>query len=187
MPRRRRNCRKAGWLSLPESDGTIGGVSLTHAEGEILLDQAHAAASAEGGAAALDVHPSEVADVFSSAQSAAVPPAKVFELTFESGVSRLSPAAEAQIEEILAEIDRRRGAEFAVEVLVAGHTDAVGPTGANLRLSRRRADVVARAVRTGLSDRRHLRLRVSASGERELAVPTPVAEERNRRVVVLVR
>lgn len=68
---------------------------------------------------------------------------------------------------------------------VFGHTDAVGTTGYNQRLGRRRADaVVAYLSRRGVS-RSRLEAVVSF-GETQPLIPTPDREQRNRRTVTEV-
>ncbi|MBC7705583.1 MAG: OmpA family protein [Rhodoferax sp.] len=75
----------------------------------------------------------------------------------------------------------------APEVLVVGHTDALGTDSLNDELSMQRA----RIVRAGLIDKGIDSKRVEAvgRGKRELLVPTRdgVAESRNRRVEIQVR
>lgn len=67
-------------------------------------------------------------------------------------------------------------------IVVEGHTDAQGDAGANLALSRRRADaVVAALVKDGVPA---ARLKAEGLGESRLldAADTPAAHERNRRI-----
>ncbi|BDI04304.1 OmpA family protein [Sphaerotilus microaerophilus] len=67
-------------------------------------------------------------------------------------------------------------------IVVQGHTDAQGDAGANLALSRRRADaVVAALVKDGVPA---ARLKAEGLGESRLldATDTPAAHERNRRI-----
>jgi outer membrane protein OmpA-like peptidoglycan-associated protein len=73
------------------------------------------------------------------------------------------------------------------DVLVVGHTDAVGTDASNDALGQRRADVVRAAlIRQGLPADA---VRAISRGKRELVIPTPagVAEARNRRVEIVVR
>ncbi|MEM7505324.1 MAG: OmpA family protein [Pseudomonadota bacterium] len=172
---------------LPEEDGTIGGISLGAGDDQILLDQANAAARTDGTVSALPVDPGEIAATFEAASAARPLPAKRFTLTFESGSARISDTAFEQILAASQDVRRRNAAGQAVEVLIAGHADAVGDDGVNLALSRRRAASVARAVENELRREEGAVFSVTGRGERQLAVPTPDTEERNRRVVVLVR
>ena len=74
-----------------------------------------------------------------------------------------------------------------VDIVVVGHTDAVGTDAFNDELARKRADV----IRSALIGRGVATTDVVAigRGKRELLVPTPdgVAEPRNRRVEIVVR
>jgi outer membrane protein OmpA-like peptidoglycan-associated protein len=73
------------------------------------------------------------------------------------------------------------------DVLVVGHTDAVGGDQYNDALSRQRADVIrAGLIQNGIAPENILAV---GRGKRELLVPTPdgVAEPRNRRVEIVVR
>jgi len=84
---------------------------------------------------------------------------------------------------VFAEIARRPGAE----VQITGHTDTVGQTADNDRLSLERAREIRDAlVGQGLNP---AITRAVGRGERELLIPTPdnTPEPRNRRVEVIVR
>jgi outer membrane protein OmpA-like peptidoglycan-associated protein len=65
--------------------------------------------------------------------------------------------------------------------LIEGHTDAVGPAGANLALSRQRAQAVKQALATYYVIPAE-NLRTVGLGERYLKIPTLQAEAENRRV-----
>lgn len=178
----------ASWVVvLPEEDGTIGGISLGDGTDEILLDHANAAARADGSVRALPVDPGEVQATFEAASAARPLPAKRFALTFDAGSARIGDEAFEQILAASADVRRRNAAGQAVEVLIAGHADAVGDESVNLALSRRRAAAVARAVENELRREERASFTLTGRGERQLAVPTRASEERNRRVVVLVR
>lgn len=110
-------------------------------------------------------------------------PARVYPLSFDAGKATLRPEDSPVVEALLADV----AACAACEVLITGHTDTVGERAANDALSLARAETVrVLLVQAGL---RTTFLRVVGRGERQLLVPTAdeVAEERNRRVEVLVR
>jgi outer membrane protein OmpA-like peptidoglycan-associated protein len=73
------------------------------------------------------------------------------------------------------------------DVLVVGHTDAVGSDPFNDALGQQRADIVRGAlIRLGIPPED---IRAISRGKRDLAVPTAngVAEPLNRRVDIVVR
>ncbi|MGH8751809.1 MAG: OmpA family protein, partial [Burkholderiales bacterium] len=87
------------------------------------------------------------------------------------------------VPEVFAEIARRP----APEVVVIGHTDAVGTLEYNDTLSLQRAKKVRDdLVKLGIPTEH---IRVAGRGKRELLVPTrdEVSEPRNRRVEISVR
>ena len=167
---------------LPEEDGSVGGVVIS-AEGaeDLLLDKPFAAGTGSGEAVA--VAEGEVQETFSGALSARPVPPAFFVVLFDTGSARLDAAAEAVVTQILSDVARRPVAE----IVLAGHTDALGPDGANLRLSRRRAAAVGRAVSDRLPDGAKVTVEISARGEEVPAIPSTGAEPGNRRVEVTVR
>lgn len=102
---------------------------------------------------------------------------------FETARWAMTAADEAALTSIADEANRC-GLDRAV---VYGHTDTVGSTSANQRLSERRADQVADFLEARGMDRG--RIDEQAFGETQLAVPTDdnVPEQRNRRTEVHVR
>ena len=108
------------------------------------------------------------------------PPQRDFTVYFDTNSSTLSPAARAVVQQAVAAARQ----VSVTHIAVTGHTDTVGKTPYNLRLSQRRAA----AVRAELLARGVPANRIDASGvgESGLAVPTAqgVNEPRNRRVVI---
>ena len=84
----------------------------------------------------------------------------------------------------IAEIMEKILAESPGEVfMIEGHTDAVGTEGANLQLSRERADAVKEALTTYYVIPEE-NLETVGFGERYLKIPTPEPEVENRRVSI---
>ncbi|HEX7954730.1 MAG TPA: OmpA family protein [Burkholderiales bacterium] len=171
---------------LPKPNGKIGGVVVRTAGGkEIVLDRAYAGARIDG--------PDEMQPVRYDADRvkrefapvvAALPsrPAS-FLLYFLEGKDELTAESEQEVERIFTEIAARPYPE----VLVIGHTDAVGTTEFNDQLSRQRAERVRDAlVKRGIASDR---IEVSGRGKRDPLVPTSggVSEPKNRRVEINVR
>jgi outer membrane protein OmpA-like peptidoglycan-associated protein len=177
-------CSSGTVVLLPEKDGRPAAVVVKQGDREVVLDQPYAAASATPlGPRAFRSNPGEVEAKFGSALAAQPSRAASFTLYFVEGKDEFTDESKQVVDRILSEIARRP----VPDVLVVGHTDAVGNDAFNDALGLQRAE----AVRTAL-----IKLGVPASdvraisrGKRELAVPTPegVAEPRNRRVEIVVR
>ncbi|MEM0943623.1 MAG: OmpA family protein [Pseudomonadota bacterium] len=175
------------WVVVLPEEGEVGGVSISDGTREVILDEPNTAAAASGEVRALKVAGVEIDEAFGDARAASPLPARAFELLFGFGRSRIDEAGMAALDQALRDVRARRADGYSVEVRVAGYADAVGPASANRALSQLRAAAVVRALRDELDDGEVTRIRSLAFGERDLAVPTQEPEERNRRVVVLVR
>lgn len=169
---------------LPEKDGRPSAVVVKRDDRQIVLDQPYAAAKV--GTQALDAFQSSQQDVekeFGPALAAQPVGAQSFVLYFVEGRDDFTDESKRLVEQMLAEVARRP----VPDVLVVGHTDAVGTDQVNDALGQRRAETVrsaliARGIAAG-------DIRAISRGKRALAVPTPdgVAEPRNRRVEIIVR
>lgn len=173
---------------LPGADGHIGGVVVEAAGSKMTLDKAYAGAKPGGGAMqSVAMTESEVQSIFSDALAASPIPPKTYLLYFVSGSNELTAESRPALDEMLAEISQRK----AVEVVITGHTDTVGASGANDRLSLDRAKAVEAQLRETFAAHGVASDAVSAvgRGERALLVKTAdqVAEPRNRRVEITVR
>lgn len=106
------------------------------------------------------------------------------DVLFEFDRARLTPDAQATVERIAARIRSSGG-----PVRVDGHTDSIGTTDYNLRLSRRRAAAVAAALRDrlpggiGITARGHGEARPVAPNT-EGGEDNPEGRARNRRVTI---
>ena len=111
------------------------------------------------------------------------PAAKSFLLYFEQGTTNLTPQSSTVLPALRGEIAARSGPE--VEVI--GHTDTVGSTDDNDRLSMKRAEEVLGWLASQGIDRSMMS--AVGRGERELMQPTmdSVDNPANRRVEVIVR
>ena len=171
---------------LPKPNGKIGGVVVrTDGGKEIVLDKAYAGAHIDG--------PGEMQSItygadratreFSSVVAALPGRPATFLLHFRNGKDKLTPDSEREVERVFTEIAARPFPE----ILVIGHTDAVGNAEFNDHLSRQRAqrvrdDLVKRGIAVD-------HIEVSSRGKREPLVPTSegVSEPKNRRVEINVR
>jgi outer membrane protein OmpA-like peptidoglycan-associated protein len=111
------------------------------------------------------------------------PPPKSLTLYFDQGTVTPTPASQAVLVELRAEIASRSGPQ----VEVTGHTDTVGSADDNDRLSQQRAQEVLNWL-AGQGFDRSL-MSATGRGERELKEPTVdnFSSAANRRVEVIVR
>jgi outer membrane protein OmpA-like peptidoglycan-associated protein len=178
-------CASSGTVVLlPERDGRKAAVAVKQGDKEIVLDEPYAAAHTTAiGPRGYRSSPQEVEARFGSALGAQPSRAATFTLYFVEGRDELTDASKQVVDRILSEIAKRP----VPDVLVVGHTDAVGNDAFNDALGLQRAETVRAAlIKLGIpaSD-----VRAISRGKRDPAVPTPegVAESRNRRVEILVR
>ena len=107
----------------------------------------------------------------------------VFRLNFEKGSTRLTRQSSAMLEQVFGDVRQRT----APDVSIVGHTDTTGGAAANMSLSLRRAEAVARMLKPVAS--RIIAMDIGGQGETNLLVPTPDnrSEPLNRRVELTVR
>jgi peptidoglycan-associated lipoprotein len=172
---------------LPDPDGRPGGITVTNPAGaESLTEPYQAVRLARADIAPsppFRMDPGEVKRLF-GATEAVLPAREIpFTLYFDEGTDELTVDSEAQLPAIFQAIQERRS----TAISVTGHTDTTGDPDANYQLGMKRAQRVAGIlVARGLaaSD-----VFVASHGETDLVVKTArgVAEQRNRRVEVIVR
>lgn len=169
---------------LPEKDGKDTAVVVKQSDGQVALSEPYAAARlTTAGPQSYTSNPEEVAALFGAALAAQPSRPVHFTLHFVEGKDELTEESKQIVETVFAEIAKRP----VPDVLVVGHTDAVGTDQVNDALSRQRADVIrAGLMRSGIPSENIV---VVGRGKREPMVPTAdgVAEPRNRRVEIVVR
>lgn len=118
----------------------------------------------------------------SAIESAPLKPISVL-LYFKSNSNELTDESKAKLPQILKDIKDR----MPCEVNIIGHTDTKGSEEHNVELSLERADSVKEWIQSECIDT--LKLQVESYGESNLLIPTEddVAEEKNRRVELLIR
>jgi OmpA-OmpF porin, OOP family len=178
-------CASSGTVVLlPEKDGRPAAVSVKQGDKEVVLAEPYTAANATAlGPRPYRSTPEEVEARFGPALAAQPSRATSFTLYFVEGKDEFTEESKQVVDRILSEIARRT----VPDVLVVGHTDAVGNDAFNDALGLQRAETVRSAlIRLGVPAND---VRAISRGKRELAVPTPdgVAEPRNRRVEIVVR
>jgi outer membrane protein OmpA-like peptidoglycan-associated protein len=171
-------------ILLPEKDGRPTSVVVTQGGRETVLDRPYAAAELSlADPWRYSATPEEVQSTFGAAIAAQPTRATHFTLYFIEGSDDLTEDSKLILESMFADLAKRA----IPDVLVVGHTDAVGSDQYNDALATKRAQ----AVRAALIARGIPAEDVAAvgRGKRELLVPTPdgFAEPRNRRVEIVVR
>lgn len=176
---------------LPESDGSVGSLSVADAAREVnsvKLNQAFAAARLGGalGAGLRDgnLTPDEVDARFGEVTGILPEEPDSFILYFDTGQTTLSAENLALLDDVRQAIAARPAAEMEV----VGHTDTVGDGALNDQLSIKRAEA-ATTVLVGQLGIDADKVTASGRGERQLAEPTPddTANASNRRVELRVR
>jgi outer membrane protein OmpA-like peptidoglycan-associated protein len=174
------------FVVVPDADGKVGALTVTHGADRQVLDSAYATARIprpgrlERGRASEE----EVRGIFGSALDSQPLAPVSFTLFFTFGTDELTADSRQALTQVAAEIARRPAAEVAV----IGHTDRVGSVAQNDALSLQRAERVRRDVAQQLGIAPD-RIAAAGRGEREPLVETAdeVAEPRNRRVEVTIR
>ena len=175
---------------LPEKEGEIGGIQLEQAGRQVTLDRAFAAAGTGEKFGDVPVEEGEIRDAFAGALAAQPKPPVKFTLNFDFNSTRISDEAF----DLIAQSAEEALSRAAAEVIVTGFTDAPGSPGANLALSRSRAQAVRREVlrelgehEAGGRDTKKVSVTARAKGERNLVVESADRQIENRRVEILVR
>ena len=170
---------------LPNGGGGVGKIMVRQGTDSVLLDRPYDSAHIQGpGLIHRVAYDPELLRLEFGPVLAALPqPPTAYLLYFLEGEDRLTAESESQIERIFADLATRSAAEISV----IGHTDAMGATEFNDKLSLQRAEKIrGELVRRGIPA---ANISIAGRGERELLVPTEdgVAEEQNRRVEINIR
>ena len=170
---------------LPQEDGSPSAVVLRSGNAQQKIDTPYAQASAIEGQApqVQQLEAGAVRQGYAPLFSSAPPKSQRFVVYFLTGTTKLAPESARTIGNVLDTATQFPGGE----ILIIGHTDTLGATELNDTLSLRRAN----EVRDMFVARRFPanRLEAAGRGEREPAIATRdnTAEQRNRRVEIIVR
>lgn len=171
---------------LPDADGNTGAVELRTDTASQRLDTAYASATSgrRGGFSTRVEDADAVRQRFADTLAARPGTPVSFELVFEFGSAQdVTPAFQPVLQRLLAAVANYP----APEITVIGHTDRVGSTADNDRLSLQRAQTVRDLlVKAGVDP---AMITIAGRGEREPAVATAdgVALAANRRVEINLR
>ena len=171
-------------ILLPEANGGPTSLHVTQGSHEVLLDRPYAATDLTlADPWRYQATPAEVQATFGGALAAQPARAAHFTLYFNEASDDLTTESRAELERMFADLAKRP----VRDIVIVGHTDAVGNDQYNDALAKKRADrvkamLVERGVAAGDID-------AIGRGKLDLLVPTPdgVAEPRNRRVEIVVR
>jgi len=173
-------------ILLPEENSNSqGAVVVGEGSSATVLDTPMTAAEvgSSGRVKTENVTQAEVEKYFSAALAATPPKPISFTLYFETGSTVVLDISKETLADLFEEVANRQ----AVEVQITGHTDTVGATDDNDKLSTQRAEAIKEMLITrGIQSNF---IRAVGRGERELLVQTPdnVEKTKNRRVEVIVR
>ena len=175
------------FVLLSDPDGQTGSITVTNPTGSQVLDQPGQATRVEGAdkppGDSFEMDDEELAKLFGPALEAQPEAPVRFILYFETDSTDLTAESLALVPEIIGAVKERISADTSV----VGHTDTAGAPDYNLKLSKRRAELVgqmlvSRGVDPAILD-------ITSHGEMNLLIETgdEVVEPRNRRVEVTVR
>ena len=172
---------------VPDPNGTVGSITVSNQSGSVTMDTANQATTVKGPTTSpstpVDLEKGTIEKVFSEAIAIQPLPPVHFILYFQKASTALTTESTQLLPAILTAIQERN----ATDISVVGHTDTAGDKQYNLRLSKRRADVVAsRLIEKGV-DQKYIQ--TTSHGEENPIVKTAdnVSEPLNRRVEVVVR
>jgi outer membrane protein OmpA-like peptidoglycan-associated protein len=170
---------------LPGPEGRVGSIVVTREGQSRVIDTAYGAQriDAKGAVAPSTLTRDEVSAAFGPTLEALPGKPASFVLYFLEGKDELTPDSKTELEKVFVELRRRP----LPDIVVIGHTDTVGNTAFNDKLSLARAERMRETlVGLGIAGDR---IQAAGRGKRELLVPTDenIAEPRNRRVEINVR
>ena len=176
--------RQALFVVLPGEEGGAGAITVDDGTTVTTLDQPYAAAESRAGSSEpVEESRGNIGVIFRRAITAQPILPHHFRLYFILGSNRLTPESVTAYQSVFKDIEQRP--VYQVEVI--GFTDTLGDLTSNQALSVSRAVAIRAAlVRDGV-DRDAIS--VAGRGKLDLLVPTAdqVAEQRNRRVEIIVR
>ena len=179
--------QKTTVVLVPDPDGHVSPVQVSNAAGEQEISRADESTEVSGRqsrpSAPEIMSKEEIQAKFSRALAALPTRPEHFILYFQTDSTDLTAESQAAIPSILQSIKDRNSQDISV----VGHTDTVGDRGYNMRLSKNRAQAVARLlIQQGVAPATVIS---TSHGKENPLVKTAdnVSEPRNRRVEVIVR
>ena len=147
------------------------------------MSKAQDAALLDGSGASYKPSQAQIQTDFKAAIDHLPPLPEQYRVYFESGSTRMTQEATADLPKVMGALKKRQ----VPDVSVIGHTDTVGTEAFNKDLGLKRANSVAEKIRAQGLD--NVEVSVESQGEGKLLVPTKdgVPEPMNRRVEITVR
>ncbi|TWC66567.1 OmpA family protein [Herbaspirillum sp. SJZ099] len=173
------------FVLLPQPDGSNSSIVVKTAAGEAALATPYASVESASGkiGKAATLSESEVQARYAPVMQSLPLRPRTYELLFELGSDRLTPASRKLLEEAIEEFRTFPAGEF----ILVGHADNIGSDAINESLSVRRAQLVERElIRARIAP---LSIEVVGKGAREPRIPQKkgVPEPRNRFVEIRIR
>lgn len=179
--------QKTTIVLLPDPNGTVGQLTVSTKGGSVEIDRAGEAVVVSSATKAPPLPEpmsnEEIEKRFSTVLSALPAQPEHFLLYFKHDSTELTTESTRLIADILAAAADRRSEN----IHIIGHSDTLGDSQFNLRLSQKRADLVRELLRNrGVND---YHMSTTSHGEEDPLIKTEdnVPEPRNRRVEVVVR
>lgn len=171
---------------LPNEDGSVGTVMVTGPDGPRRLEQAYgvttvggnSAAPAAGATLPLEV----VRTTYRQLMQAQPSRPQVFVLYFTLGKTELTAKSKAQVSAVLATARARKP----TEILVFGHTDALGSNERNVQLSAERAQAVVRLLQASDPSLGKIDVRYFGSKDPSARPGALGSQPKNRRAEVMI-
>jgi len=171
-------------ILLPEAGGKAPSLAISQHGHDVLLDRPYAATELTlADPWRYQATPQEVQEAFGAALAAQPMRAAHYTLYGVEGGDELTADSRQTLEAMFADAAKRP----VPDIVVIGHTDAVGSNDYNDQLALKRAQTVRAMLGShGIPDQDIVAI---GRGKRELLIQTPdgVAEPRNRRVEIVVR
>ncbi|NQE51191.1 cell envelope biogenesis protein OmpA [Herbaspirillum rubrisubalbicans] len=176
---------KERFVLLPQADGSASSIVVKTATGETTLSTPYAATESTRGK--LDktqtLAQADVEKRYAEALGSLPARPRSYDLLFELGTDRLTPASQELLKKAMVEIKDFPAGEF----ILIGHADNIGSDAINDALSLRRARLIERELQR--AEVKALSIEVVGKGARDPRVPQKrgVPEPRNRFVEIKIR
>ncbi|AYR25703.1 OmpA family protein [Herbaspirillum rubrisubalbicans] len=176
---------KERFVLLPQADGSASSIVVKTATGETTLSTPYAATESIGGKLAKTetLAQADVEKRYAEVLGSLPARPRSYDLLFELGTDRLTPASQELLKKAMAEIKDFPAGEF----ILTGHADNIGSDTTNDALSLRRARLIERELQR--AEVKALSIEVVGKGARDPRVPQKrgVPEPRNRFVEIKIR
>lgn len=178
--------QKTTVILLPQADGTTGSVVVKTKSESTVLDKPYTYAKLTNDrvdSSGKSIDKQRVEDEYQDLLASEPATPVSFILYFNTGGSNLTESSQELLPEIFKNVKEREPSE----VSVIGHTDSVGATAYNNKLSLERATKVAEIITSLDSDLKNIYIEFYGENDPLIITGDNVSEERNRRVEIMIR